>query len=387
VLPLLLLLAHDAAVVPLASKPPIVTAQGGPWAVVALHAKLAEGELTPLERRSLDALANALADGAVAGRARPISADASDAGGKVRTRVDADHLVVAWSAPAERLDVLLRAVDDTVRNRAKLLPAATAHERWPAADPAVDPAALSLAAPGHPLAAPTSGSTLDAAGLRALADKILKKDRIAIAVIGQAAPSDLLAQAQRALTAPLPAAGAASSVALALVDGTRLEERTDADVAGASSTVFVVSAGRGTAGADPKDRAARSVLARLAGGTSEGCDAVFAVAFPVTADRASRIARAEAVPMQSIAAVATTAPPAEVVETARNQERAARLERMKDADALADVLGRALLAGDASLANQELDALASVTPDDVQRAALALTSGPKVVVRVLGGRK
>ena len=358
---------------------PVVAIQGGPWAVAALHARLGD-DLTPAERRSVDALVAALADGSSAALKRPISADASDAGGKVKARVDPDHLAIAFGAPAEKLDVLLRSLDTLLRERVRLLPATKAPEPLAAEDPSVDAVALALAAPTAAL--PTSGGAPDAPALRALADKILRRERIAISVVGPLPPADLLALVLRTVVTPVAAGPPLPpTTALVLAEGTRLWERTDAAQKQTASSVWVLAPGKST------DRAARAVLARLTGGRSVATDALFGVAFDVTTPRASQAARAEAVPLKALEAVATTAPPAEIVEAVRAKERAARLERWKDADAVADVLGRALLAGDVTVVDKDLAALQQVTPDDVTAAAKATLVGPRVIVRTLGGKR
>lgn len=368
-----------------------VGAPGSPWAVVQLHGRVDVGDMPADERRSLEAMAQALADGAQAGRQRPIAADVVEAGGISRTRVDADAFVIADGAPMERLDVLLRALDERLRGRARLLPATRRVDREPTADPAIAADALGLAAPGDPIALPTSGGSTEPGALRAVADRVLRRDRLAIAVVGPLPAPELLTLVLRQIGAPLPpgpARPAAAPPDLAgrpgLADGTRLAEvRADGTepVGSARATLWLVGPGRGAPGASPADRAARAVLARLAGGQSAGTGALFAIAVDVDSPRSGAIARAEGAALRQLLDVAAVPPPEDVVVTARTQERAARLERLKDPNAVADALGRALLAGDAGLVEKELAALLEVTPAAVAGAAAAAAAGPRVVVR------
>jgi hypothetical protein len=389
---LLLLMAADAplqtAVGQTKGGIPVVAVQGGPWAVVDIHARLTDADLTPSEHRAVDALAAALADGSLALRVRPVSGDVADAGGRVRFRTGPDGLVVSLGAPMERFDVLLRAADELLKGRARVLPATKAVDALAGADdPALDHRALALALPGMPSALPTSGASADPAVLRSAADKIFRRERVALSVVGPSAPSDTLALVLRTMTASLPPSAPVDKKALEpqpLIGGTRLFELEDLGRKGAVATVWLMGPGRGIPGAPAKDRASRAILARLAGGRVEGTEAVFAVALDVDSARAGNIARAEGARVKQILDVARTAPPQELVDGARTQEKAARLARLKDADAVADALGRALLAGDANLVMKELDALDDVTPADVSAAAKAAATGPKIIVRTVG---
>lgn len=373
-----------------------IGAPGSPWAVVQLHGRIDLGDMPPDERRSLTAMAEALADGALAGRPRPIGQDVTDAGGTSRARVDADTFVIADGAPMERLDALLRALDERLRGRARLQPATRRVEIEPTADPAIPADALALAAPGDPIALPTTGGSTEPAALRAVADRALRRDRLAIAVVGPLPASELLGLVLRRVGAPVPAAPARPTAPPAdvngqagLVEGTRLAEVPGAEAvgqpAGAVAKLWLVGAGRGSPGASPADRAARSVLARLVGGKSAGTGRLFAIALDVESPRSGAIARAEGARLRQLVDVAATPPPDDVVVAARAQERAARLERLKNPNAVADALGRALLAGDAGLLEKELAALLEVTPAAVAAAAAAAAAGPRVVVRSVPG--
>jgi hypothetical protein len=404
-LPLLLLTSLPALAAPPAEPTPLVpyaigqtrggipvvaiAAPGSPWAVVQLHVRLDVADLPAWERRSVEALAQALADGALQGRARPVSGDVAEAGGSTRARVDADALTLSDGAPIDRLDVLLKALDERLRARARLLPATRAVPEAPAADPSIPAEALALAAPGEPVALPATGGSAEPAALRAVADRLLRRDRAALAVVGPGTPSDLLGLVLRTVAAPLPPAPQAPAAPPPrLADGTRLAEaRGPGGGPAVTSRVWLVSAGRGAPGASPRDRAARSVLARLAGGRALGTADLFAVELEVKPDRPSAVAREEGARLRALLDVAAAPPPDDVVVNARAQERASRLERLKDPAAVADALGHALLAGDAGLVDKELAALAEVGPADVATAAAAAAAGPRVVVRTLGAAK
>lgn len=364
-----------------------VGAPASPWGVVQLHVRLSAGDLSPAERQSVDAALTALADGAMAGRPRPASADAADVGGKTTRRIGADHAVLSEGAPMERFDLLLKLVDERLRARARILPATRRVDTEPTADPALDPRALALALPGHPTALPASGATgpgVEAPAIRAVLDQLLRRDRIVLAVVGPEEPTALLARVLRLVAAPLPPGNNAPLAPPAIGPGTRLIEATGDRTA---STLWMVGPGRGAPGASPEQRAARAVLARMLGGRVEGTDAVYAIALDVDAPRPSGIARAERKRLQALVDVARSAPPAEVVERLRTQERADRLKRLTDPAAIADALGRALLAGDAGLVDKELAALATVTPDAVAREARLAGEGPRIVARTLGASK
>lgn len=365
-----------------------VGAPGAPWGVVQLHVRLAVGDLTAAERLSLAPALEALADGALAGRARAISADVAEAGGTTRRRIGTDQAVIAEGAPMDRFEILLRSLDERLRARGRLLPAARRVDDEPTADLPLDPRALALALPGHPGALPASGGSADAAILRAVLDKLMRRDRVVLSVVGPLPATELLGLVLRIVGAPLPPGPAPSTVPVLLATGTRLAESAlEGDAPGSSSTLWLVAPGRGGPGASPEARAARSVLARLVGGRTEGTDAVNAIALDVDSARPSGIARAEAARLQALLEVARTPPPADVVERLRTLERAQRLQALTDPAAIADALGRALLAGDAGLVDKEIAALGAVTPEAVAAAARAAAAGPRIVARTLGSAR
>lgn len=284
----------------------------------------------------------------------------------------------------ERFDMLLKLVDERLRARARMLPATRRVDVEPTADPTMDPRALALALPGHPTALPAAGGAAETPAIRAVLDQLLRRDRVVLAVVGPDDPTALLTRVLRLVAAPLPP-GTTTAVTMPPIGaGTRLIEASGERT---SSTLWIVGPGRGSPGASPEQRAARAVLARMLGGRVEATDAVYAIALDVDAPRPSGIARAERRRLQAFLDVARTPPPADVVDRLRTQERADRLQRLTDPAAIADALGRALLAGDAGLVDKELAALANVTPDAVAKEARAANEGPRVVARTLGATK
>lgn len=351
----------------------VVSAPASPWAEVQLHVAIDAGELSPQERARLGELVNALA----------AAVDLAAVGGSARARVAPDHLVASWGAPAAQLDVLLRGLHDALVRHRALKTAATPVAPAVSSEADLDARALALALAGTPLSLPTQGPP-QSDPLGPLAARVLRRERVAIAVVGPLPEAELLERCARLLAAPLPPGAPVPRLALAMPAGTRLAESADPDVAGARSVVWFLGPGRGTAGANPADRAARAVLARLLAGRAEASPGAFAIAIDVTSARAATIARAEGKVLQAFEGVARSPPPADLVAAEVARERAARLERLKDVGALADALGRALVAGDAGLVDRELDALAAITPDDVAAAARAAALGPRVIWRVVG---
>ncbi|MBI1948631.1 MAG: hypothetical protein HYS27_23290 [Deltaproteobacteria bacterium] len=352
----------------------VVSAPASPWAELQLHVALDAAELSPTDRSRLVELASALAG----------SIDLSPVGGVARARAAPDHLVVSWGAPAAALDALVRGAQDALLRHRMLKPARVPVATAKSSEPDLDARALALAFSSTPLMLAVAGGA-GAEPLGLLAARVLRRERLAIAVVGPLPEAELLERCARTLTAGfVPGASAATSVP-SPVTGVRVAELADADVAGARSTVWFVGQGRGGPGASPADRAARAVLARLVSGRAESSAIAFAIAVDVTSPRASTIARAEGKLLAAFEDIARTPPPADLVVAEAARERAARLERLQDVEALADAHGRALLAGDAALVDRELEALAAVTPDAVAGAARAAALGPRVVWRVVGG--
>ncbi|MCC7072513.1 MAG: hypothetical protein IT383_14385 [Deltaproteobacteria bacterium] len=352
----------------------VVSAPASPWAELQLHVALDANELSPQERARLTELAQALA----------AAVDLAPVGGVARARVAPDHLVASWGAPAAQLEQLLRGAQDTLLRLRLLRPAVAPVAAAASSEADLDPRALTLALAGTPLMLPVAGPT-HAEPLGPLAARVLRRERVAIAVVGALPEPELLERSARLLTAGLPPGPLPAQSALAASTGTRVAESADADLVGARSTIWFLGPGRGAAGAAPADRAARAVLARLLMGRAEGNAVAFAVAIEVTSPRAATIARAEGKVLQAFEEVARAPPPAEVVAAEAARERALRLERLRDVSALADAVGRALVAGDAGLVDRELEALGALTPADVGAAARAAALGPRVIWRVVGG--
>lgn len=351
----------------------VVSAPESPWAELRLHVALDALELIPAERARLGELARGLA----------ALTDLTPVGGVARARVGADQLVVSLGAPAGQLDALLRAGQELLLRPRGVKPAARPVEQAHSSEPDLDARALALALQGSPLGLPVEGPP-SAEGLGPLSARVLRRERVALALVGPLPEAELLERSARALSAGLPP-GPLAPAALALpVSGTRLAEAQDGDLAGARSTLWFLGPGRGQAGAAPKDRAARAVLARLLGGRAESSAAAFAIAVDVQSARAAGIARAEGKLLEAFEGVVRAPPPGDVVSAEAARERAARLERLREVETLADALGRALLAGNAGLVDAELQALQELGPDDITAAAKAAATGPRLIWRVLG---
>lgn len=351
----------------------VVSAPESPWAELRLHVALDPSELSPAERTRLGELARGLA-------ALP---DLTPVGGVARARVGADQLVVSLGAPAGQLDALLRAGQELLARPRGVKAAARPVELARSSEAALDARALSLSLQGSPLGLPVEGPA-GGEGLGALSARVLRRERVALAVVGPLAGAELLERSARALSAGLPPGPLAPAAPALPVSGTRLAELQDGDQAGARSTLWFLGPGRGLAGAAPKDRAARAVLARLLGGRAESSAAAFAIAVEVQSARAAGIARAEGKVLAAFEGVVRSPPPADVVAAEAARERAARLERLREVETVADALGQALLAGNAGLVDAELQALQELGPDDVAAAARAAATGPRLIWRVLG---
>jgi hypothetical protein len=366
---------------------------GAPMAAVQIHVRLVADELAPAERRLLTQAAHAWAEGAAVGRRTSWAADVRAVGGATRVRVTDSSIVISVAAPAEQLALLLRTADERLRGRGRVQAGAARLPAAPSWAEPVDPFALSLALPGHPeaLAVDVAGAAAaapqpaqrerESAALRAVLERVLVRDRVVVVVVGAAPPTDVVAVAARTILAPLGVARPPWSTPptlAVLADGTVVFEH-DGD--GDGARLWLLAPGQSQQ--DVEARAARAVLARLLGGVAQESSSACGLALDVTAARPSLLPRAEQARIDALVAVATTAPPAEVVSTLAAQQRAARLSALTDAEALAAAVGQAALLGDAALLERELGALARVTPEAVAAEARRLAAGPRVVRRSL----
>jgi hypothetical protein len=358
-----------------------VGALDSPWAVALLVAELPDADLTPRQRAAAGAVARALAQNRN-GTAPNTSAGADLAaiGGKAKARVDADRMVVALEAPGESLDDLLRLLDARIKTRKLLLPAQGDVPVLTVDEPAIAADATALAAPAHPDALATDGAVDDPKLLREVTELLLARARIV--VVGPRAAPDLLVATQRALVSPLLAAPAAPRGAplepAAARAGTRLAELVEPDATVTTSRLWFLCLD--AAGAGPKG----AVLAALLDGRLERGTGAAAIAVDVNSPRPSRAPLAEGKIVHALEAVAATAPPDEAVDIVRQRVRAERLGRMKDPEALAWAFARVEVA---AAVDEELAAIAAVTPADTQALARTCAAGPRVVVRRIGGRQ
>lgn len=355
-----------------------IAAHDSPWAVVLIAARIPDAALTPAHRASLTALAEALAQGRSAGQ--PGGLDLLPIGGQVRARVDADTLAVALGAPADKLDDLLRGVDARLRARRSLLPAQGPTLALPDEAPALLPDTLAAAAPGHPDALPIRlpADTLpDPRLLRELAELVLGAAQLRVVVVGPRTGADLVAAAQRAITAPLPPGDARAAVPHTLGSGTTLVESRSEARTTASRVVLLC------ADADPHGSAAAraAVLAELLGGQLQWTDDAVAVVIDRESARASAAPRAEGKLLETVAALAQTPPPDDAVRDARARVRAHRMALWKDPTALAVAVARAQDAGGPAAGLAALDATDATA---VQEVARRCATGPRVIVRSLG---
>ncbi len=361
----------------------VVAAPGGPWATVQLHVRTAGGDLSALEQQALEDVAAALAEGRIAGKKESLREALSRSGGLVATTVAVDELVVAWGAPAAQADALLLLVDEVLRSRGRLQPAPARPARLPHVAEGLSAEAAALVAPGHPYA--RSGAPAappDARLIAAVLARLCTKERVVVAVVGPRPAADLLAQATKALSAPLPSVPF-TPAPFEAAPGTRLSEQV-ATAPGATSTVWLFLPPTAAAA----ERAARRVLARLVNGRGADAAAAAALALDVVSADAAAAPAAEGRRIDALAALARTPPRAEDVARAAAAARGALMARLVDPDALALALGRALaIDGDAASVNAELAALGAVTPADVAAAATAAANGPRAVVRRIGARR
>ena len=371
-----------------------------PAALVQLHLRIPEAEITPRQRAALSLWA--------AGLAMPAQAGLRTAGGSARGGAWGESVVLSYSVPADQLDVALRALDLTIQGRSR--PPATPAPALLAlaADEAIPPEVLALACPGHPLASSVGAAgdppfALDAPLMRSLADAFFASDRVAVVVAGPLPAEELLAHGRRLLVAPLPARGPGLMVVpLQPTQGTivwedprppdenglndapgalALDARPGSAAGLVSASVWALARLEG----DPVARARRALVARLLGGRAAGSERLFGVKLQVSATSWAHAPRAEGEALARLRRLARTPPAAEELEVARAAERSARLSAFRDPERIALFLGQAALRGNPEGVEAEFSALDAVTGPEIAQTAQAMLWGPRVVLRRLGG--
>jgi hypothetical protein len=402
-----------------------IAAEDAPWATVQLHVSLHGIRLSAQDEGALTELALRLAQGNRRGSKGKGAADrVAGLGGKTSLLMHLDGFAISDGVPADKLDAAIKAMRERLSARMRLAPTPTGGTTVALdfRDASVAPESRELLAPGHayarsqtwPNRPPRAAAPPPPDGdVDALANALLVRGAVAVVVVGGEAKATKRSL-MRHFAIPLPKKDRLVDQVASLTGSLRVAEQQvpqksatsiqwyfpgpgwgevkSADLEADSRLPwFKPSADAGVATAQTNQSvdglralAARAVLAELVKGAVVERAALSMLTFTSTsaATQDGSKAGAGSIPLSALRARAEKPGSSLEVSKARERVKAMRLEGLSSSVDLAFHLGIGMLfAEDPRLFEAQIHLLDTIGPADIQAAARAALSGPRVLLR------